>query len=120
MGSLETDRLARLLSPLTPLSTRRGSMMPETLKRSCSASTLQLVRRDLPSPRLSRGSLTLMPRSTLLLCLLLHLTPLPCSTSPHTPALPWESTSETMECTLSSSSTTCPSRLWPTDKCPCC
>merc|ERR1712062_489136 len=33
---------------------------------------------------------------------------------------PWESTSGTTACTPSSSSTTCPSRPWPTDRCLCC
>merc|ERR1719309_1584249 len=36
------------------------------------------------------------------------------------PAAPWESTSVTTACTPSSSLTTCPSRPWPTVKCPCC
>merc|ERR1712128_369603 len=74
-------------SPLTPSSTRRDSMKPEMLRSTPSWS--------LPLP------LMLLLCSTLLL----------------TPELPWESTSETTACTLSSSLTTCPSRLWPTDRC---
>merc|ERR1719323_402126 len=52
--SLVTDRLARLLSPSTPSSTRRGSTTLEMPRRSCTASTLPWVRRDQPWLRLSR------------------------------------------------------------------
>merc|ERR1712128_177954 len=74
-------------SPLTPSSTRRDSMKPEMLRSTPSWS--------LPLP------LMLLLCSTLLL----------------TPELLWENSSETTACTLSSSLTTCPSRLWPTDRC---
>merc|ERR1712106_314676 len=50
-------------------------------------------------------------------CLLLHLTLLHFSISLLIPGLLWESFSGTMACTLSSSSTTCLSRLWLTGRC---
>merc|ERR1711997_219435 len=53
-SSLETDRLSRLPSPSSPSSTRRGSTRPGTLRRSSTAFTLLLDRRDPPWPRLSR------------------------------------------------------------------
>merc|ERR1719232_823570 len=46
------DRQTRLQSPLTPSSTRRGSMRLEMQRRSCTASTSQWDRRGLPLPRL--------------------------------------------------------------------
>merc|ERR1739844_138830 len=93
---------------------------PATRRRCCTASTLPLDRRDPPWPRLSRGCTMLMLSSTPSWCpppplMLLH-----CSTWLPTLVWPWESTSETTACTPSSSSTTCPSRPWPTDRCPCC
>merc|ERR1719323_1149483 len=47
-------RLARLLSPSTPSSTRRGSTTLEMPRRSCTASMLPWVRRDQLWLKLSR------------------------------------------------------------------
>merc|ERR1719206_1641601 len=49
---ISIKRLVRLPSPLTPSSTRRGSMRPVMPRRSCTASTSPWDRRGLPSPRL--------------------------------------------------------------------
>lgn len=88
--------------------------------RSCTASTSPSVRSVPPSPRSSSVWVTPAPWTTPSLSQLLPLMLLHCNTWHHTLAAPWENTSVTMESTLSSSMTICPSKPSPTVKCHCC
>lgn len=116
--SLVTDRQERLLLLSTPSLTRRRTLKLEIPKSNSIAFTSPSDRRDPLSLTWSRSSRIMMPWNTLSSWLLLPQRLLHFNSWPHTPDALLLNISEITESTHSLSTTICPSRPSPTDRCP--